>query len=95
METFLTLLSSIARPTDIEQWKHLRDLPIPDIDASDVNLIIGQNVLEALQPLDLIEEKDGEPYAVGTPHGWTVNGPMKGTAVEELAACHFIDASAS
>ena len=95
VQTFPTLVSSIARTTDIEMWEHLKDLPIPHVDASDVTLIIGQDVPDALYPLEKRKGKVGEPYAIRTPFGWTVNGPVRKIAVKKPATCNFINSLTS
>ena len=60
----------------MEAWPHLRDLELHDID-SEVCLMIGNNVPEAMEPWDVIHGNAGEPFAVKTKLGWVVNGPMK------------------
>lgn len=47
---------------------------------TDVELLIGLNVPRALEPVKVIPSEDGEPYAVQTMLGWTVNGPLSGGA---------------
>ena len=46
----------------------------------------------ALVPLEVRQAKEGEPYAVRTMLGWTLNGPLTDGYPEARAACHFIQA---
>ena len=66
----------IPTSRDMGVWPHLRDLELHDID-SEVCLMIGNNVPEAMEPWDVIHGNAGEPFAVKTKLGWVVNGPMK------------------
>ncbi|XP_043211215.1 uncharacterized protein LOC122375781 [Amphibalanus amphitrite] len=66
----------IPTARDIEVWPHLRELELQDIN-SEVSLMIGNNVPEAMEPWDVIHGMPGEPFAVKTKLGWVVNGPMK------------------
>ena len=60
---------------DIRKWPHLHGIELAQADC-DIGLLIGQDVPEALIPLDVIRGKRGEPYAVRSALGWTVNGPL-------------------
>lgn len=42
-----------------------------------VNLLIGQDVPQALEPLEVKSGRYGHPFAVRTRLGWTLNGPME------------------
>ncbi len=42
----------------------------------EVNLLIGADVPEALQPLEIRKSENGGPFAVKTVFGWTLNGPL-------------------
>ena len=64
----------IPSQDDIDRWPqfqgYLQLLPID----SDVDLLIGMNVPEALQPKEIIST-DGGPYATKVDLGWVINGP--------------------
>lgn len=62
---------------DLQRWSYLRKLKMPEIDA-DVDLLIGNNVPQALEPWEVIRAANGGPYAIKTILGWTVNGPLRG-----------------
>ena len=61
---------------EVEQWPHLRDLPLHYTTVEEVTLLIGQDCPEALIPLTTVPGAWGEPYAIRTRLGWTVNGPI-------------------
>ena len=66
----------IPTASELKVWSHLRELETPEID-SEIGLMIGNNVPEAMEPWDVIHGNKGEPFAVKTKLGWVVNGPMK------------------
>lgn len=54
-------------------WSHIRDLDIPDIDPSEVGLLIGVDTGPVFKHLEVRESDDG-PTAVRCPLGWHVMG---------------------
>lgn len=72
-----TLENCIASANDIHKWPHLKDLRLPKVDPSGISILIGQDVPEALWPLELRKGKEGQPYATRTRLGWSLNGPME------------------
>ena len=72
-----TLENCIASANDIRKWPHLKDLGLPKVDGSGISILIGQDVPEALWPLELRKGKEGQPYATRTRLGWSLNGPME------------------
>ena len=79
---------SIPSEQDARQWPHLVDIKLPSISEQDVRLIIGTNAPDAFWVLEERRGNRGEPYAVRTPLGWTLIGPMErtDTSAEE---CHL------
>ena len=65
-----------VRTTDLTQWSHFSGTAFPDVSLSQVSLLIGQDVPEALIPLEVSEGNAGDPYAVRTILGWCLNGSM-------------------
>lgn len=65
----------IPQQIDVDRWQHLEGIQLPSI-YSDVDLLIGNDVVKALEPKQVIESQDGGPYAVRTVLGWTINGPL-------------------
>ena len=69
----------IPRADLVRHWSHL--VPIADkmprhLDRLQVDLLIGMNCPAALQPMDFVTGKRGDPYGMLTFTGWTVVGPM-------------------
>ena len=58
------------------RWSHLKGLPLHHAPADEVMLLIGQDYPDALVPLATVPGGKGEPYAIKTRLGWTVNGPV-------------------
>ena len=70
---------NIPVQADLEAWPYLKDVHLNSIRA-EVALLIGANVPKAIEPLKVINSQGNGPYAVLTRLGWTVNGPLGGTA---------------
>ena len=70
-----TLESCIASASDAIKWPHLKDLRLPRVDKSGVSILIGQDVPEALWPLELRKGEEGQPYATRTRLGWSLMVP--------------------
>ena len=62
--------------SEAARWSHLKGLPLHHAHIDEVMLLIGQDYPDALVPLATVPGGKGEPYAVRTRLGWTVNGPM-------------------
>ena len=67
----------IAKPEDTTAWPHLSNLEVPIVDRSRVLLLIGQDVPDALVPIDVMKGPSGSPYATRTSLGWALNGPVR------------------
>ena len=78
---------NLVSQEEVEQWPHLRDLPLHYATVEEVTLLIGQDCPEALIPLTTVSGARGEPYAVRTHLGWTVNGPVSRRKKTPLS-CH-------
>ncbi len=74
---------NIPTERDIEQWSHLKDIHLPQIDAG-IELLIGTNVPKALEPLEVVCSVNDGPYAIHTLLGWTVNGPLAENSEETV-----------
>ena len=61
--------------SDVDRLQHLEGIQLTSI-YSDVDLLIGNDVVKALEPKQVIESQDGGHYAVRTVLGWTINGPL-------------------
>ncbi len=65
----------IVTAADIQQWPYLKEVEppasLPDID---IGLLIGNNVPQAMEPLQVINSQGDGPYAYKTVLGWVVHG---------------------
>ena len=67
---------SIPSEQDTRQWPHLEDIKLQSISEKEVRLIVGTNAPEAFWVLEERRGNRGEPYAIRTPLGWTLMGPV-------------------
>ena len=63
------LESCIALALDDIKRSHLKDLRRPPVDKSGVSILIGQDVPEALWPVELRQDGEGQPCATRTRFG--------------------------
>ena len=78
-ETIPSRRDQIPRPEILNSWPHLRKIrgKIPPYDEDvDIGLLIGCNCPKAIKPIEVIRGKGEEPYAVWTPLGWSIVGPV-------------------
>ncbi|KAJ8031268.1 hypothetical protein HOLleu_27946 [Holothuria leucospilota] len=68
-------------------------MKVPQVSHSGVTLLIGQDVPDALVPLEVRNGRYGKPYATRTVLGWTLNGPLRGDNSDEPVVCNFIQAN--
>ena len=74
---------------DLSSFPHLAGLAVPVCDSVDV--LIGQDHAEALIPLDTRCGAKGDPFAVKTLLGWSLNGPVSPSgAVSKKVISHFV-----
>ena len=74
---------SIPSEQDARKWPHLEGIKLPSIGEKEVQLIVGTNALEAFWVLEERRGNRGEPYAIRTPLGWTLMGPVGGIDCRE------------
>ncbi|CAB4027382.1 Hypothetical predicted protein, partial [Paramuricea clavata] len=78
--------SCIPTKGDISKWSHLNDVHIPELKNPEVTLLIGTDVPEAHWKMEERRGRKKEPYAIRTPLGWSVAGPMGTTSESEFSA---------
>jgi len=61
----------------MQNFPHLIDLDIPEVDSEDVTILLGANVLEAILQHDGRGGRPGQPVAIFTAFGWTLAGAVK------------------
>ena len=82
---------SIADQDDVNRWPHLDGVEILHIDA-EVGLLIGSDVPQALQPLEVRQCSKGGPFATRTIFGWVLNGPL-GRSANQASISNFVTAN--
>ena len=83
----------IARQEDINRWPHLKGITIAQIDA-DIGLLVGSDVPEMLQPIEVRSSNNGGPFATKTLLGWVLNGPL-GREDVEVPTANFVQADST
>jgi len=84
-------MQNVASVAEVEKWPHLRDIILPDMTGLRIMMLIGQDNPAAMVCYDLRSGPKGAPYAVKTPFGWTINGPMAAISGEGEVCAHFVD----
>ena len=85
--------NAIGTQEDVDRWPHLKGITVPNIE-EEIGLLIGSNVPQVLQPVEVREGKNGGPFATHTVLGCVLNGPLGRTGPEEATA-NFVDANAN
>ena len=57
-----------------EQWTHLSDVDLPELEGCDVMILIGSDMAHLLVHLEVRQRRWDEPIAVKTPLGWYLFG---------------------
>ena len=66
---------------DLSMYPHLSDVPIsPVYPPAKVDILIGQDNSEALVPLQVLKGNPGDPFAVLTKFGYSLNGVVPGSS---------------
>jgi len=60
----------------MQDFPHLIDLDIPEVDSEDVTILLEANVLEAILQHDVRRGSPGQPVAILTAFGWTLAGSV-------------------
>ena len=69
----------IATPIKLRKWKYLDKVAkhLATDDEVSVDLLIGANCVQALEPVDVISSQYGGPFAFCTILGWCIVGPIE------------------
>ena len=74
----LNVLSrSIPRAEDVQEWSHLSNIDLPEIENKDLRVLIRCNVPEAFWVMEERRGKRSEQIAVRSLLGWTLIGPTE------------------
>ena len=68
----------VTNPCELKKWKYLDHIinQLKWKENPDVGLLIGANCTKALEPIEMIQSRNGGPYAFRTRLGWCVVGPV-------------------
>ncbi|XP_078284132.1 uncharacterized protein LOC144609514 [Rhinoraja longicauda] len=75
-ETMPVSHPNVHKQKDLERWPHLKEVKLPKIN-SGIDLLIGTNASEALEPIEVITNQEGGPFAMRTVLGWVIYGPLR------------------
>ena len=71
----------LASNEEIAKWIHLSDITLPETEQKNITILIGNDRPDIIDnELEKRVGNKGEPFAVKTPFGWTVYGPIEETA---------------
>ena len=78
VDKFPCLSNKVDLDEVMKKYDYLQSVPFQKSNNTDMHVIIGQDVPEALLPLEVRHGSSGEPYATRTMLGWALNGPISG-----------------
>ena len=94
VQTLNVTKDTIGRQESVHNFAYLQGVQLPrTFDLGDDSLLIGADVPEALQPVEIRKSRNGGPYAVKTMSRWTLNGPLNRRSKGKH--CFFMSATAS
>ena len=76
VDTLCLPLGSPPTKEDTSKWPQLNGIDFPRTQSDKVSALIGSDVPEAHWVCDQRRGRRGQPYAVCTPLGWTLMGPL-------------------
>ena len=82
-----------ATPEKLKSWRYLDSIAkyIARDDKVSVDLLIGANCIQALEPISVISSQDGGPYALQTILSWSIVGPIECTSEKvDTVSCNRI-----
>ena len=81
----------IQNKDTLDQWPYLEEVVIPEITPGfKVELLIGNNVPKALEPLKVIQAQGHGPFACKTQLGWEIHGLTTSTTCDTKMSAHKI-----
>ncbi|XP_047500211.1 uncharacterized protein LOC125046476 [Penaeus chinensis] len=88
-----SLMGTKADPDKTAKWMHLKDLAHihRQVKYLSVELLIGQDSPQALTPIEVRRGQNGEPFAIRTKLGWSINGPLDMTKGEAVNFGVFVE----
>ena len=82
----------VACQDDAIRWSHLTGIQVPERINAEVELLIGQDVPEALEPSEIRTRHGNRPYTTKTKFGWTLNGPLGRHGRSDVHDVNFVRA---
>ena len=82
--------SGILCQDDVVRWPHLSGIQVPEKINAEVELLIGQDVPDALEPSEIRSRHGCGPYATKTKFGWTLNGLLGRRGWSEVCDVNFV-----
>ena len=76
----------LSKKRTVEQWNHLSDVDLPELQGGDVMILIGADMAHLLIHLEVRQGRRDEPIAVKTPLGWTLFGNVNQGHCETISA---------
>ena len=74
--------ADITLPSQLKQWEYL-DPITNQLNLEDnlpIGLLIGANCVKALQPLEILQSRNEDPYAFKTRLGWCIIGQVSNSS---------------
>ena len=81
----------IIKPVQLKQWKYL-EAAVNQLNFEENisgGLLIGVNCTKALEPVQVLQGRNGAPYAFRTRLGWYVVRPVSGTKTVQYHAARY------
>ena len=85
----------IACQDDVNRWSSLSGIQRPERINAEVELLIGQDVPEALEHSEIRTRRSYGPYATKTKFGWTLHGPLGRHGRSDMRDVNFVRAVSS
>ena len=82
---------SIDMSQEKNRWSHLNDLELPSVQGGKVQMLIGSDAIDVIQPLEMRSGPKGAPFAINTPLGWTVVGPTNSVVSSNSESIFRVD----
>ena len=71
----------------IEDFPHLNNLSIPEVNSEDVTVLLGANVLDAILQRDVRRGRPRQPVAILKAFGWTLAGSVRLSNLSVFVLC--------
>ena len=86
---------TVACQGDVNRWSSLSGIQGPERINAEVELLIGQDVPEALEHSEIRTRRSYGPYATKTKFGWTLHGPLGRHGRSDMRDVNFVRALSS